>query len=338
MIQPLKTVIIGFGEVASGYASDPKMAQVFNGASHVQTIERHPAFVIHAVVDPSKYARRSAREDWNIDHCVADIGDLADPSEVEVAVLTCPSGTRMAALEQLPNLKAVLAEKPLGQNDGEARAFVDYCAGRALPLQVNYWRRGAEGLRSLAAGQLQELVGKPQAIFGLYGNGLFNNGCHLVDFIRFLFGEVKSVQATSSVSEIQLERGNTDKHVGFALTLPDGLTAQISALDFSSYREVGLDIWGRKGRLSILQEGLSVQYFPLQDNRGVSDAAEVASDQPQMINCPVADAHYNIYENLWQHLNEKRLLTSPGSNALATEEVLLAIEKSIDENGTQIPL
>mgnify|MGYP001412936739 CR=1 FL=1 len=57
-----------------------------------------------------------------------------------------------------------------------------------LPVLVNYWRRADRLFQALAAGGLTEHVGSPQAVFGLYGNGLVNNGGHLIDFLRMLLG------------------------------------------------------------------------------------------------------------------------------------------------------
>jgi predicted dehydrogenase len=332
--QVLNTVLVGFGEIAAGYASDPKMAKVFNDAAHIQAIMRHPAYNIAAVVDPSEQARQSARTDWQIENCLSDISQLPKDQAIDVAVLTSPSATRLEALARLPDLKAVLAEKPLGQRPGEAEAFVHECSRRDLPLQVNYWRRGAAGFHTLAGGHLASLVGEPQAAFGLYGNGLYNNGSHLVDFVRLLLGEVEAVQAISPISEIVLARGTKDKSLAFALTLDSDLVVTISPVDFSAYREVGIDIWGRDGRVAIWQEGISVQHFPLVENRGVSDADEIATDRPRFIDCPIEDAFYNMYDNIWRHLDKGEALLSPGNSALATERTLLALERSAADGGT----
>lgn len=331
--QTLNTVLVGFGEVASGYASDPKITNAFNDAAHIQAIKRHPAFNIVAVIDPSEQARKRAQSEWQVDQCHAEISQLPDGQRIDVAVLTSPASTRLAALAQLPELRAVLAEKPLGQVPGEAEQFVQRCADRNLPLQVNYWRRGAAGFRSLADGQLADLIGETQTVFGLYGNGLFNNGSHLVDFVRFLFGEIKIVQATSDATDVLLKRGSADKTMAFTLTLESGIQVMISPIDFSAYREVGLDIWGSEGRLAIWQEGLSVQHFPRTENRGVSDADEIASDQPRTIDCSIRDSFYRIYDNIWRHLDQGEDLLSSGENALLTEQALMAVEISAANGG-----
>jgi len=94
-----------------------------------------------------------------------------------------------------PKLKGVLCEKPLSANPDDAWAFVDFCRARGILLQVNLWRRCDP---FLAADWQQENSPRSsvnrQIVRGVYGNGLLNNGTHLVDLCRMLFGEVVGVR------------------------------------------------------------------------------------------------------------------------------------------------
>ena len=45
---------------------------------------------------------------------------------------------------------------------------------------------------------LNKDIGKIQSAFGLYGNGLNNNGTHLIDWSRMFLGEVNWVQAIAN--------------------------------------------------------------------------------------------------------------------------------------------
>ena len=71
---------------------------------------------------------------------------------------------------------------------------------RNLLVQVNLLRRADECFRELAAGRMVELIGRLQAAQGLYGNGLINNGTHMVDLVRMLFGEVEEAKAVNATA------------------------------------------------------------------------------------------------------------------------------------------
>ena len=267
----LKTVIVGFGKVGAGYADDPVMAQTVEYATHAQVLADHPAFAWEAVVDVSDEALELAHKRWRIPLAVKSISELVRQYQPDVAVLATPPQHRLTIVEQLGSLRTILVEKPLGTTVAEGREFLDYCAQRGILVQVNLPRRADETFRSLASGRLFDLIGKPQAAFGVYGNGLLNNGTHLVDVIRMLLGEIEAVQTAGSAVPYSAGPIPEDMNPPINLQLYGGLVVMLHPIRFEHYREVSLDIWGEKGRLSILQEGLSILVHPQRDNRSMMD-------------------------------------------------------------------
>lgn len=336
----LRTMVVGFGQVASGLTRDGRMAQYFDYASHAAVLAGHPAFDWQGVVDPDGAAQADARETWGVAHCGANLDDIAAKVRPEIVVLAAPPGDRARTIAALPDLKAVLVEKPLnspgtGERSGDGAALRAVCAERNLPVLVNYWRRADRLFQALAAGGLADHVGSPQAVFGLYGNGLANNGGHLIDFLRMLLGEVASVQALGP-DETALGAPITgDRHLPFALTFADGPVATLQPLDFRRYREVGLDIWGDGGRLSILQEGLVTRVFPVTENRGLDDALEIASDAGTELERTVADAFYRMYDNLAEVAAGTAMPWSPLDSALTNERIIEAILRSAADDGAR---
>src|SRR5690606_11475112 len=126
---------------------DTRMAQYFPDASHAQVLARHEAFDFAAVVDHSEEARGRAQRDWRVPVVAADLQSLPERGRFTAAVIATPPVERLAVLEALPNLRAVLVEMPLGTTLKEARDFVDVCAARKIAVQVNYWRRAVPAFR-----------------------------------------------------------------------------------------------------------------------------------------------------------------------------------------------
>jgi len=328
----LRTILVGFGQIAAGLDDDAKMARHFTYASHAHVLKDHPAFDWLGVVDPSEAAQRRARDDWKVPHVGGELSAVAERVKPEVAVIAAPPGrARADTVQQLPDLKAVLVEKPLGVGGQEGKAFVDFCRKRDVKVMVNYWRRGDELYRQLADGGLADRVGKPQAVFATYGNGLFNNGSHLVDFVQMLVAEVATVQALDQPTPLENPALAEDWRAAFALTLTNGVIVMVQPLDFHFYREVGIDIWGEHGRLALYQESLGVFHYPLVDNRALEKAMEIASDRPQVLKPTVGRALYNLYDNLAETIAGKAEPFSPGEQALFTEQVLTAVLTSARE-------
>jgi predicted dehydrogenase len=292
-------------------------------------LQNHPLFRWVAAVDPQPDARAAALELDSSIETAADAGDLKSGREVEVVVLATPPGpARMQALDAFPNLRAVLVEKPLGRTLDEAQDFLAACARRNILVQVALWRRADPTFRALAAGDLANRIGKLQTGHALYGNGLRNNGVHLLDMIRMLCGEITHVQAIGAAATPAGLPIVGDIQVNAALTLAGDRTVFLSALDFGAYREVGLDLWGDAGRLEILQEGLLISHFPQAPNRAMSGEQEIASDAPQRLTSTVGEAFWHLYDDLAKALDTGSPPCSPGESAIMSERVVEAIAAS----------
>lgn len=333
MTSPLRTVLIGFGNVAAGYAEDQAAARYYRYATHAQVLVDHPEFDWGAVIDVSEKALERAHRQWAIRYLAKSAEELVDTYEPEVAVIATPPDSRLEAIERLPTLRAVLVEKPLGLNVAESQELMQYCERRGLLVQVNTWRRADEAMRGLAAGRLEELVGKPQAIFGLYGNGLLNNGIHLVDLAEFLFGAVEGVQAVGGVVPYPAGPIPSDVNIPFTLRLRNQVLASFQALRYEHFRESYMDVWGEKGRLTIMQEGLEMVHYSRRQHRAMLGEYEVASDEPVRLGSTAGEAFYHVYSNLAAAVRGEERLWSPGEVMLRTATVIDAvIESAYREN------
>jgi predicted dehydrogenase len=321
-----RTAVIGAGRVGANYADDPLTRRYFRYASHAQVLAEHPAFAWEAVVDPDSSALSQAVARWGVRHSAPSMHDLLKQYDPEVLVLATPPTARAATVEACPGLIAVLCEKPLGLTLKDAAAFLNICDARGVRVQVNLWRRCDPLMRKLAAGELRTIVSRPHVVHGIYGNGLLNNGTHLIDLSRMLFGEVVGIRVLGpTLRHAAALPLAGDFDVACQLRFTDGLTAVLQPLDFRNHREVGLDIWGEQGRLEIWNEGLVVQSFARQPHRAVSGASEIAVDAPKPLQSTAGEALFHVYDNLAAALCDAESLQSSGASAWRTAAVVEAI-------------
>lgn len=339
-LRAYRTALVGFGKMAQGYSHDAKMALYYPYASHAQVLRDHPYFDWCAVVDPDEGARNSAVRDWGISNAAPSPEAVAGREKIEVAVLATPPDQRLAVLDSFPALKAVLVEKPLGFDLKSARDFVDAFCERNIMVQVNLWRRADQLLSHLATGELQNRIGRAQAVSFVYGNGLRNNGTHMVDLARMLFGEIVRVQ------RIGLSEGHAgspipgDVNPTFAAVTESGLNLLFQPLFFSHYRENGLTVWGETGRLEIMNEGLVIHVYGMTNNRAMQGAAEIAHDRPERLETSVGRALYRLYDNLAAALEavDAERLCSPSLSALQTTVIVEAVAAApVDGRWVDLP-
>jgi predicted dehydrogenase len=328
-----RTAVVGFGRIAAGYADDPAQSRWYPFASHAQALRAHPAFDWVAVVDPARAALSSATTRWGITEVAASVDDLANAGDIEVLVLATPPDARQGVLDRFPRLRAVITEKPLGSNLREAEEFVAECRRRQVLVAVNLPRRYDADLRGWAAGGMQERVGSPMAVFGTYGNGIRNNGTHLVDLVRMLFGTVASAGVVSGTTPFHEGPIAGDLNFPFSLVMTSGLAVMVQPLRFAHYREVSLDIWAERGRLQLVHEGLTVIQAPVAANRQLSGAQEIAHDQPTVATSSVGRALYGLYENLAEVLDGRAALHCSGDEGLETMRVVEGLVAAVSPAG-----
>lgn len=337
MVSKLSTALIGLGRIAQGYADDPTMANKFRYASHAQVLSEHPVYSFDAVVDPVVEIVASAKQRWNVPFAATSTEELEIARQIEVAVIATPPAHRMSVIEALPNLKAVIVEKPLGIDCAAAKALAELCAARGIKVQVNLLRRGDELTQELSQGRLAKEIGDVQAVFGVYGNGLLNNGTHMIDLVRMLIGEVKAVQAVGDRSFVEGPIAG-DCNLPFTLMLDNGCVAMMQPVSFSSFRENGLDIWGHQGRLQYMHGGMTVFKHLVAANRMISDAREVVVDQVVSLPATLGNSIYRLYDNLIASLQGRQNLASGIESALQTAQVVDAVQASFKAGGAVIPL
>lgn len=333
---PYRTVLFGFGAIAQGLSADRKMARHFQFATHAQVLKAHPAFDWVATVEIDPVARRRAAE-RSSGIVAAEVDAAIRACTPEIAVLAIPPGARLAVLRKLSGLKAVIVEKPLGRTFAEARRFVAYCAARRIAVQVCYWRR-AEPLFAKLAANRARVLGAVQAGFGIYGNGLRNNGSHLVDFVAMQAGRVVGVRALGEAQELSAPPIAGDVAVAAALRLENGAHVAIQPVDFVHYREISLDLWGTRARRVFDQESLRVADFPIRANRGLDDAFEIASDRPATYPRLSGRSYYRLYDNLARVLAGREELCSSGQAALEVECIVDAILRSASAGGRDMAI
>lgn len=331
--KPCATALVGFGKIAHGYSRDKVMARAMKYASHAQVLSAHAGLNWLSVIDPNPQARQAARQDWAIEDVEAAIEDCKHRREIELAVLATPPLDRLKEIAAFPNLKAVLIEKPLAKDLETSRALIDYCRQKGILVQVNLLRRADPCTRALKEGRLQELIGELQTAAGIYGNGLKNNGLHMIDLVRMLLGEIASVQALSP-GKLEESPMDGDFSFPFALTLAEsGKTITFSPVSFKNWRENGLHLYGKNGRLDYLHGGLTILHYPLAESRMGGGEMEVAHDRPESIAATMGEALYEMYDNLLAAVKGQALF-STGPSALRSTAVVEALFASHRQGGT----
>ena len=185
------------------------------GKTHIQVLQRCQSAALAAIVDPSDAARalaQSAGVPW-----FADYVQMLESGKPDGVIVATPNATHADVGVACMALGIpVLIEKPVADTLEAAARLADASARTGVPMLVGHHRRHNPILRRarkiLDSGVLGKPVSatvmgtflKPDAYFDMAwrresgGGPVLINMIHDIDVMRFLFGEIATVQAASS--------------------------------------------------------------------------------------------------------------------------------------------
>ncbi|CAM4291936.1 Gfo/Idh/MocA family protein [Kerstersia similis] len=215
------------------------------GRIHIEAALRSAQWRLSAVVDPSEAGRALAGKvnaAW-----YADIDAMYASQRPDGVIVATPNHTHVSlGISCLERGSAVLVEKPIADSVAEARQLCDAAQGLGLPLLVGHQRRHNVILRQardiVASGRLGRIVAanglaafmKPDSYFEAAwrrepgGGPILINMIHDIDLLRFLLGEVSSVQA---VSANQVRGHAVEDTAAVVLTFASGALATLMVSD-----------------------------------------------------------------------------------------------------------
>lgn len=279
------------------------------GKRHVQAVDRCDTAVVSAIVDPDPATGDFAGSigcDW-----YASVADMLGAGSPDGVIVATPN--QMHVENGLACVRAgvpVLVEKPIADNSASAAQLVDEAADLNVPVLVGHHRRHnpliSAARQQIENGSIGDIVAvhaacwlyKPDDYFDVAwrtreGAGpVFINLIHDIDLLRYLVGDVVSVQAAESDHARKHDVEDTAAIiVSFAngalgtITVSDSIVApwswELTAAENPAYpetRETCYFIGGTRGSLEIpkgkiwSQDGERSWWQPI--NQTVYDAAK----------------------------------------------------------------
>jgi predicted dehydrogenase len=197
---------------------------------HLDSLMRDGRARVTWVCDPDLAKANRLAEAYNIPHVCADYRLSLEDKTVDFVDIIAPNFLhKPMAIDAMHAGKAVLCEKPMALNAQEARDMADEAAKTSMRLFVKYHQRfdpvhirardmlqsgefprPVMALATLFGNHLPSMTNKDhwRGIPSLTGGGcLFSSGSHIIDLLRFFFGDVAAITAVNR----QLVANNPEK-------------------------------------------------------------------------------------------------------------------------------
>lgn len=254
-----KVVIIGAGRIASGFDT-PGDKRIL---THAHALSRHPSVDLVGFFDKDKKVGELAAKKWGC----RNFGSLKEAmvNQPDMVVVCVNSEYHYDVLRQLVKfkLKLVICEKPLTDHLADSKKIIKLYKKAGIPILVNYSRRFDFVVRRIKQEIAGGRYGKVLAAYGIYNKGVLNNGSHILDLARFLFGDVKRVKAHYWLSDYNK---NDQSAAGF-LEFEKCPQFHLIIGDCRTYKIWQLNILFEEGSLNFVESGTILEERKVEDDK-----------------------------------------------------------------------
>jgi predicted dehydrogenase len=323
-----RAALIGCGKIGSEFADDPRIRGIL---THAEAYSVCADTELVAVADVSSAAAERCRERWGVARSDTDSLRMLAEAQPEIVSICSPDETHYALIQaalRTPGMRAVLAEKPLAITPAEARELVEEAAAQGILLAVNYSRRYATGHMALRDAIRSGRLGRIQRVSGYYTKGTLHNGSHWFDLIRFLVGEVESVQGWNALGE-----SGADPTLDAMLHLADGTLATLAALDSREFSLFEMDIVGTLGRARLVDSGHWIDISAAADSPYYSGYRTLVAEERMAGG--LEDVTLRAVEDLVRCLKNGEGPACSGQDGLHALEIGFALHASARRGGAQ---
>lgn len=246
-----KCAIVGCGNIGGGYdiKVPDKWSFTHAGAYHLCKDTR-----LTAIADISEKALKCFGSKWGIESSYEDYREMLEKETIDILSICLPTEKHYEVFKYAceKNIPAIFCEKPLSYDLEEARDMVGMSNGRVVA--VNYFRRWNPALVQLREELCSGKYGKVLNATIHYTKGLFVNGSHLVDLMRWFFGGPKDVRLIRTTWQDTRDYG-----VDFFMTFSHNITSFFLNVQDANYVFINIDILTEKGRIVIGQRGQEIE-------------------------------------------------------------------------------
>jgi predicted dehydrogenase len=185
-----RAAIVGLGQVGLLFDSDARRSGVWTHFTAYERMALH--FDLVSACDPDKSRQALAKQRRPTLNCYDSLEELLNGQEVDIVSLCTPPQLHAEQIAQCAGrVKAIICEKPLSANSQSARPALEACRKAGTLLVVNYYKRFDELVPSVKELIAHGRIGRVKLVNAFFCGPLDAVGSHMVDLLRFFFGELQ---------------------------------------------------------------------------------------------------------------------------------------------------
>jgi len=328
--------IIGCGKIAVEEGIFHKM---FQPGTHAGAYKAHPRIKIVGFADIDPKRLRAAAKNFPGVPLFNSTEEMLKKTSPDIVSIATHSDTHaiFVKLAAKYRIKAIVCEKPAAKTVQEAKEMVDVCRASGSLLFINHTQRFDPLLMKLRKNVKNGLIGQVMQGSYYYFNGIFNNGSHAVDFLRFFLGEIDWVIAVENklAYNFDLPHLKHDLNVDAMLHFKSGAIVHLHPLS-ANYHFWDIYFFGSKGSLFFKNSFYKIEYRKLIKNKyfkgyfGLQEKPVVMGGMRSYMK--------SMPEHVVNCLDGKSRPVIKAEDGLATLKILFALKESALKGGKKISI
>lgn len=255
-----KAVVVGCGKIGALLEADPVRPKP---ATHAGAYSADPRVEIVGLVDAHLGNLKEAGALFPGATLYENLGACLAETKPDIVSLATPANTHRTHLDLLikNNVRAVVCEKPIAYTLDDAQNIEDMVKESGIVFVLNHQRRFFPLFQKAREDIARSRIGTIRQITGYYNNGLFNNGTHLIDALRFLLDD-EMESATGFVNEKNTAHPPGDSNIDGLIHFKRGAIAMLQSFG-AEYALHEIRIFGDTGALVVADYGYTFSWFAL---------------------------------------------------------------------------
>lgn len=247
-LRSFRAAVIGCGKIGAEELLYPK---TLRPATHAAVFSEQKRITVLALVDSRRSQLEKAKRLFPRAFLFTNVHRMMKEIKPEIVCVAVPTPIHEKVVREviLYCPLVIVCEKPLALQIKATERIVDACRKRRIMLFVNHTRRFDPEL--LKVKKEIKKIGPIVQGTAYYVRGLFNNGTHLVDLLRFYLGEVESVFGLRNRKTEHWQDLKNDLNVDGMLFFRSGARVAIQSFDSNDYSMFDIFLYGRKGNISL---------------------------------------------------------------------------------------
>ena len=294
----IKTVIFGCGSIAGYTRTGSK-----NYLNHAYEIKNNKNFQLIACIEKNRKKKIQFQKKYQVPYSFNNLETFMRANiNYDLMVVCTTTEMHYVNLRKLlkKKVKNIFCEKPICETIKEFKILNKIIDTKKNNFFVNFNRKEDETVRNLKYIINQKIFGKIQFVRCIYGDGILNNGIHLIDLLFFLFNDIKLQEV------VKTRAGFKNVSPSFTLKSPKEFPIYVESLKHNKFSIFEIDIIFNLGRIKYNDNGLKIEIFKVEKNKYFKKKYKLVT-KPKIIKTQFLSSFKNIYQKIEKIILKKNL-------------------------------